>query len=294
MVDFREKYNRVVSLPKYEERLSNARHTMSHIDKDIENLLRKYNREKRDVERIERDGLSAFLFRFVGRYEGKLEKEQREEIEAKLAYDKAKIHRQHLIEEEFELHQKVMRLKDEEKALTVEFDARRKKLAGRATEHCEIVNQITDVTEAMRAVKRVEVTVQDVIDSLSSAKGWATFDMFTRGGILTHMAKYSHLDEAEANFYNLSAQMKDLLAKLNGIKHIHIPQFQAISNIERIVDFWFDNIFTSMSVRGQIVDNLTEVQDLANDLHQADMVLREKLTQLEKQEEELLLSMDCL
>ncbi|MCL2619480.1 MAG: MICOS complex subunit MIC60 [Defluviitaleaceae bacterium] len=294
MSALREKYARVVALPKYEELLANTRTALSHIDDDIAKLLRQYQREKRDVERIERDGLSAFLLRLVGRYEDKLEKEQQQEIDAKLAYDKAKIHRQHLIEEELTLHQKVVQLKDEEKALSSEFDARRKKLAGRATEHCDIINKMTDIEEAQRTIKQIGVTVEDVIGSLNSAKGWATFDMFTRGGILTHISKYSHLDEAEAVFYTLSSQMKRLTAQLKGMHYVSMPEFNGISKTERAIDFWFDNIFTNISVREQIVDNLTAVRGLANNLHQVNIVLGQKFAQLEKQEEELLLSMDCL
>lgn len=294
MSNIREKYANVVALPKYEEKLANIRTDLSRIDDDIAKLLRQYQREKRDVDRIERDGLSAFLLRLVGRYEDKLEKEQQQEIDAKLAYDKAKVRRQYLIEEELKLGQKVKQFKEEEITLAAEFDARRKKLAGRFTEHCEIINQITYVEETQRTIRSVEVTIGQVLASLDSARGWATFDMFTRGGILTHIAKYSHLDEAETNFYILSAQMKDLATHLEDMHHMNIPSFNAISRTERMIDFWFDNFFTNMSVRGQIDDNLAEVRGLESDLREAYEVLEQRFAQLKKQEEELLLSMDCL
>ncbi|MCL2854217.1 MAG: hypothetical protein FWE21_01200 [Defluviitaleaceae bacterium] len=294
MSDLREKYARVAALPRHEERLTATRRVLEDTDKEITQLLQKYKREKRDVERIERDGLSAFLLRLVGRYEDKLEKGQQQEIEAKLTYDKAKARRQQLAEEELELHQLITRLKDEEKLLTAEFDARRKKLAGRATEHCKIVNHMADVQDAQRAVQRVQSCIDGVLKSLGSAKGWATWDIFTRGGILTHMAKYSHLDEAEQAFCALSAQLKSLVTKLEGMAHLHIPNLTTISRTQRGVDFWFNNIFTSISVHSQIEDSIREVEGLKHDLSKVHNALCAQLTQLEKQEEELLLAMGCM
>ncbi|MCL2236602.1 MAG: hypothetical protein FWB98_09225 [Defluviitaleaceae bacterium] len=294
MDGLREKYNRVATLPRYEERLAETQGVLANIDSDIASLLRKYEREKRDVERMERDGLSAFLLRLVGRYEDKLEKEQQQEIEAKLAYDKAKARRVHLLEEEQNLSKRIYELKAEQATLQAEFDARRKKLAGRATEHCDVVSQMAEAQDAKNAIKHIEVTVRNVIRSLDSARGWATFDMFTRGGILSHIAKYSHLDEAEEAFYTLSAQMKDLAGRLEGMLYLSVPSFNAICRTERMVDFWFDNIFTDMSVKGQISDNLNVVENLERDLHDAYNSLTNRLSELEKQEEEILLSMGCL
>jgi hypothetical protein len=57
-------------------------------EREVSDLLRQYEQESCDVEQIQKGSFSSFLLKLVGKYEDKLEKEQRDEINAKLAYDR--------------------------------------------------------------------------------------------------------------------------------------------------------------------------------------------------------------
>ncbi|MDR0460143.1 MAG: hypothetical protein LBH62_01705 [Nitrososphaerota archaeon] len=112
------------------------------------------------------------------------------------------------------------------------------------------------------------------------------------------MAKYSNIDNAEKNFHTLSLQIGNLKTELNDVHNLTAPELNEISSTQRTIDFWFDNIFTDLSVRSQIKENTEQVKNLLNNLHTIETVLKSKLKQKETEftenrqhEEELLLSL---
>jgi chromosome segregation ATPase len=267
--------------------------------------------ESRDVEQIQKGSFSSFLLKLVGKYEDKLEKEQRDEINAKLAYDRAAEHLEYLVREKDELASRISALRADEKTYQAELADRRIKLkldddkaAGIRYEELEnerkaIVSQITEIEEALRAAARAKSTAHKISKSLDSAEGWATWDMFTRGGIITHIAKYSHIDDAEKNFSVLSSQLRDLKTELGDVRGLTASGLSGISSTQRGIDFWFDNIFTDLSVRSQIKDNIEQIRTLLGNISKTETALEAKLKEQEKEfeknkkaEEDFLLSIN--
>jgi len=301
--------DRVLTLPALEKRLAALTQELQNANDEVSNLLRQYKRESLDVERMQQDSFSAFLLRLIGRYEDKLEQEQREEINAKIAYDRAAAHLDHLVREKDALASRISALRADEKAYQRELENRRHELSGKFSqpdgiryaelekERNAIISQMTEIEEALRAASRARPTAEKIANSLDSAQGWATYDAFTRGGIISHMAKYSHIDEAEANFNVLSHNLRELKSELSDVQGLTVSGLTEISSGQRTIDFWFDNIFTDLSVRGQIRDNAEQVAQLITSIRNAEAMLQAKLRELEsaleknrRSEEELLLS----
>ena len=272
-------------------------------------MLRQYEKESRDVEKLQKESLSSFLLRLFGKHDEKLEKEQAEEINAKLAYDRAVTKLENLIKDKDELATRISTLRTDERTYQTELRNRRTELflnssepsgiryAELEKERKSIVAQITEVEEAMRAASRVKSTANQIAKSLDSAEGWATFDAFTRGGIISHMAKYSHIDDAEKSFHTLSSRINDLKNELADVHGLTASGLTEISSGQRAIDFWFDNIFTDLSVRKQIKDNATQVTQLLKNVGATESALNVKLKEYEatlmknkRDEEELLLS----
>jgi len=301
--------DRVLTLPALEKRLAALTQELQNANDEVSNLLRQYKRESLDVERMQQESFSAFLLRLIGRYEDKLEQEQREEINAKIAYDRAAAHLDHLVREKDALASRISALRADEKAYQRELENRRHELSGKFSqpdgiryaelekERNAIISQMTEIEEALRAASRARSTAEKIANSLDSAQGWATYDAFTRGGIISHMAKYSHIDEAEANFNVLSHNLRELKSELSDVQGLTVSGLTEISSGQRTLDFWFDNIFTDLSVRGQIRDNAEQVAQLITSIRNAEAMLQAKLRELEsaleknrRSEEELLLS----
>ena len=296
--------DRVLMLNTLEKRMQSMRSEITKAKDEVSRLLRNYERESKDVERLQKDSFSTFLFKLVGKYEDKLEKEQRDEINAKINYDRAVTHLEQLENERRELGTRITNLKLEAKIFETELDNRRQKLAGKLSEPTgihfawledqrnDIISQITVIEEALKVAVRAKNTAKQVAKSLESAESWATFDVFGGRGVITHMAKYSHIDDAEEKFNILSHDLRELREEIGDIQGL-----TDISSGQRAVDFWFDNIFTSLSVRQKVADNAGQIKNLIDGIRQAENALKEKLSEKEKefaknrqQEEELLLS----
>jgi hypothetical protein len=251
------------------------------------------------------------LFKVIRKYDSKLEKEQLEEISAKLAYDRAVTHLNILVHEKEELSSRILEQQAEKQTYQAELTNRRRELkeqqltdqkgvqyAKLEGERGVIVSQITEIKEALSAVSRVKNTAKIILESLNSAENWATYDVFARGGIISHMKKYSHVDSAKQDFHTLSSQLRDLKAELSDVHDLIMPEFNEISATQRTIDFWFDNIFTDLSVRRQIKDNSEQIRQLIKIINTIESALNSKLNQKETEfaknrqnEEEILLYM---
>jgi len=301
--------DRISTLPMLEKRMESLKQDIRKAEDEVSSLLRQFECESRDVEVMQKESFSAFLYKLVGKYEDKLEKEQREEFNAKIAYDRATVHFDNLIHEKDELASRISALRMDERTYQRELENRRRELSGKLSEpdgirYAElenernaIISQITEIEEALRAANRAMSTAKKIAESLGSAEGWATFDAFTRGGIISHMAKYSHIDEAEENFNVLSHNLRELKSELSDVQGFTVSGLSEISSGQRAIDFWFDNIFTDLSVRSQIKDNAEQINRLIKNINKAETALKAKLCEMEREftrnkrsEEEFLLS----
>jgi chromosome segregation ATPase len=94
--------------------------------------------------------------------------------------------------------------------------------------------------------------------------------------------KYSHIDEAEQHIHRLSSQLRELKKELSDISDttgINLGSLQEISSGQRAIDFWFDNIFTNLSVRGKIIDNASQVKSVLQKTERLHSQLENKLNQ---------------
>jgi len=301
--------DRISMLPSLESRLQFLSYEINRVDVEVSKLLRQYRRECRDVERMQKEVFSSFLFKLVGKYETKMEKEQREEIAAKLAYDKAVTHLNSLVSEREEVSARILALQTEKQAYQIELDNRRGKFSGQQltgsngiqyamleNERNSIISQITEIKEALNATNRVKSTAKTISKELNNADTWATIDIFTRGNLLQHAIKYSHIDSAEQNFHILSAQLNDLKNELNDVQNLSILELTEISSTQRVIDVFFDNIFIDLAIQRQISDNANQIAHLLNNINIIESALISKLKQKEieftenrQQEEEFLL-----
>ena len=307
-MDLNELRDRIKELPAQEKKLAALYKDLRRVQNEVSELLWKYKQELGDVERLEKESFSTFLLKLVGKYEDKLEREQQEEISAKLAYDRATAELEELSQKRDLLKKHIDDLKEDERQYQAELDKRRvelSKLTGDdAQQYTQLENerkaiyaQLTEINEALYAASNAKATANSARESLKSAQGWATYDAFTRGGIITHIAKYSHIDNAERDFSVLSSQLRTLRKELSDVKGLSTNGLTEISSSQRAVDFWFDNIFTDLSVRGKIRDNAEEINRLLGSISYVESTLKTKrreceakLTANRRAEEALLLS----
>ena len=122
------------SLPAYENRINGVLSRIQKAETKAAGLLRAYEAESRDVEKIQQESFSAFLLRLVGKYEDRLDKEQREELAAKLAYDEAVVDLEELRREERQVREQIDLLRQKARQYEAELAARKEDLRRRMSD----------------------------------------------------------------------------------------------------------------------------------------------------------------
>ena len=125
------------------------------------------------------------------------------------------------------------------------------RLAEIAVRRGELEAKERENREAHAAGQAAHVAILEALDVIRSAASWSTWDAFGGGGLLTDMAKYDRLDQAQ----RLVRWANDALAHLTTeLADVGITGVQGveIGELIRTFDIWFDNIFSDMSVRTRI------------------------------------------
>ncbi|MDF2521418.1 MAG: hypothetical protein K0R84_2046 [Clostridia bacterium] len=268
----------LATLPELNKRLKRLNERISDAEQEVSVRERMLAEESNDVDRLERESLSAALFRFIGKYEEKMDKETQEMLAAKLNYDKAAGTLKEFNSERDELTARIAKLERAREAYKQELFNREQRIQnsiiGEAiiqyrqleSEREELTKQLFEIQEAQSAVYKVRATADNVMQHLESAEGWATYDAWTRGGIFSHMAKYDHIDNAQEEFNRLAVQLKEMHKELLDVDMLEDIEITEISGTTRAFDFWFDNIFTDLNVRDQISANIDQLNKLYSKL----------------------------
>lgn len=121
---FSELKSRLAALPVLQERMESLSRRLYEAEDDVRSLLRKYQSEALDVDELLKDKFSHTLLKLIRLYEGKVNKETREMLSAKLEYDKAAERAKQLFQEKAELSEKISRLTADKKLYEAEYAKR--------------------------------------------------------------------------------------------------------------------------------------------------------------------------
>ena len=276
--DLKEMRSRLNALPVLHARLEKLRSQLCEAETAVYELKKKYESETQDVNELQNGGFSSAFLKLIGQYEGKLTKETQEQLRAKAAYDEAKIKLDDVRSQQHDLLKRISDLKTEERVYEAALEQRKSYILSNVgsdaysrymeTLHqlAELEKQVTETDEALRAAHRADSTARYALDTLDSAHGWATYDVWGGGGILSHMAKYDHLDQAEESMVRLDVQIRSLQKELKDVRFQGNANFQMVDSTTRAVDFWLDNIFTDLNVRSVISENQDRLRTLCGQL----------------------------
>lgn len=298
------------ALPVLEEKAAKLQQRIREAERNVESLRKKYEAESMDVEQLEKESLSVTFLRLIGKYKEKLDKETREKFEAKIEFDKASAQVKELKLELDELTDKISSLRADQRVYEAELKKREQsidnglnqeaslKYNGLEEERGMLERQMTEIDEAVRAAHRAKSTAKKALSHLESAEKWATYDVWFKSGIISHMAKYEHIDNAEEEFNRLKQQLESLKNELADIGISGTVHMQGVDSTTRAVDFWFDNIFTDLRVRDRIRDDANQLRSLYEKIDRTISGLEDKkaevrrmIDDIERRKEELLISL---
>lgn len=233
-------------------------------------LEQSFQQEQADVDRLEGRSLSAFFYNVIGKMDEKLTQEKQEAYAARVKYDAAA---RELAGIEEDLHRCETELdslqgcESRYEAVLKEKIQAVKEAGGDVAEQilkleertAYLESQKRELEEAISAGRAALTTADQIAGSLDSAEGWGTWDLFG-GGLISDLAKHSHLDDAQASVEFLQSQLRRFKAELSDVTIS--ADFQVnIDGFLRVADYLFDGIFADWTVLDQIHQSQAQIQN---------------------------------
>jgi len=227
--------------------------------------------EQDDVEKLEGRSLTAFFYYVIGKMDEKLSKEREEAYVAAIKYDSAagelsavetdikkfgvQLYELRNCEREYKrlLEQKQEALKQAGTPEAAELLAIEENIAS-------LNSQQKEIKEAISAGMRAHSIIESVEKHLSDAEGWGTWDLLG-GGLISDLAKHSHLDEAQKKIEELQIQLRRFKTELADVKisaDVHI----SIDGFLRFADYFFDGLIADWTVMDKISKAQSQVEEV--------------------------------
>ena len=264
--------------------------------KEKENILLK---ENKDVEELEKMSFKSIFHSIVGNKDDKLDKERYEASQASLEYQRVLLN-YNLKKDEVErletrIHKEESLLKELEE-LQLEANYHNPDLETLKEKLEKMSLELKEVHEAIVAGEQALKSTKVLYEYLSKAEDWATYDMIS-DSFFVNMMKRDNLDSAQKQLQVTQNAISAFERELKDVSlgHIQCPE---ITETEYIFDFWFDNIFTDLSVRSKIQNSLTDVKTVLshiestlNELYASKQALDDEVSHIKIEFRNLLLTL---
>lgn len=269
--ELKELQQQTATKNRLETMLKELKKQREELQDRVDELVAIKEKEQLDVERLERRSLANYFYQVVGKLDERLTVEKQEAYQAAVKYDvafselqavEADIRAKELeygrVRRSNERYQEVLREKQEAVKLSgIPEAAEILKLEAQIT---SLDVQLKELNEAISAGKRAEQIAEGILDSLSSAEGWGTWDLLG-GGLIADMAKHSHLDEAQGQVERLQGALRIFKTELSDVEIIADMQVN-IDGFLRFADYFFDGLFADWSVMNRISEAQGQVKNV--------------------------------
>lgn len=251
---------------QYEDQINDLSSKLKILSEEILTNEQTLQKEAKDVEQLTGKSVQSLYHRIRGNYDSQLEKEMQERHEAELQLDfkKQELERLQLdiqtLQKEQSLYYDCQRNYDQL------FQYRLKELISNNSPNPKTkelllslqnnvdtaTSQKKELEEAILAGERVNVSLNQAYDHLKSASNWGTFDIFG-GGLITDIAKHSKIDDARSSLAKAQRDLRAFRTELADVS-MNISISIDIGSFTTFADYFFDDIFSSISVKSKITD----------------------------------------
>ena len=239
-------------------------------------LEKEKDKEQSDVDKLEGRSLATFYYNVVGKKDAMLDKERREAYAARVKYDAAlseltaveadlersegEERRLQRAEQQYQqiLQEKLQAIKEVGNVDADEVIRLEERLT-------YLSNQKKELDEAISAGQCACGITDKVLSSLDSAEGWGTWDLIG-GGLITDIAKHSHLDEAQSQVEELQVQLRRFKTELADVQ-IQADMQVSVDGFLRFADYFFDGLFSAWSVLDKIGDSKSQVEETKSQIN---------------------------
>ena len=309
--NLKEKIEELESIRKVRVHISQLQNRLSSEANALVAMEKTLEKEQKDVETMEKEGLMTMFHKFLGDREDKLDKERQEYLKASLKYNEL-YKSVELIRFELDLlSKKEQNLQNVERQVEVLMKQREEEIM---TIHPQIALQLTginqqadklhkfllEIEEALRAGEQALDFVRKTENYLTQARQLGQVDMWGSRNIRSGTFKHQAMDQAREMAY----QSKHALIRFgNELKDVYnnlrLDIKMDIEEFGRFMDVFFDNLLSDWLVQQKIMKSLAnvsatrqQVEDLMQQLNQEKDTVKTKQKQLEVQRKDVIISAD--
>ena len=294
---------KVAQKPLLESKLYELHTQRRQYDNQVISLRVASRKEQEDVEKLEGRSLANYFYKVIGKLDDKLDQERKEAYAAKVKLDAAERELAGIESDIKGIQEQITDVLVAEARYKDALELKRRQLKDSGTQVADQIlsmeeriaalqAQKQEIKEAISAGYSARSTADRILSELEDADGWNTWDILGGGGIITHMAKHSHLDEAQDLVQELQSQLRRFKTELADIQ-ISANMQVNIDGFLRFADYFFDGLFADWAVGDKISQSLSSVSntkseinrmlDKLNDMEKAvDQKIQQKKTKLEQ------------
>ena len=294
---------KVAKKPLLESKLYELHTQRRQYDNQVISLRVAFRKEQEDVEKLEGRSLTNYFYQVIGKLDDKLDQERKEAYAAKVKLDAAERELAGIESDIKEIQEQITDVLVAEARYKDALELKRRQLKDSGTQVADQIlsmeeriaslqAQKQEIKEAISAGFSARSTADRILSELEDADGWNTWDILGGGGIITHMAKHSHLDEAQDLVQQLQSQLRRFKTELADIQ-ISANMQVNIDGFLRFADYFFDGLFADWAVGDKISQSLSSVSntkseikrmlDKLNDMEKAvDQKIQQKRTKLDQ------------
>ena len=294
---------KVAKMPLLESKLYELHTQRRQYDNQVISLRVAFRKEQEDVEKLEGRSLTNYFYQVIGKLDDKLDQERKEAYAAKVKLDAAERELAGIESDIKEIQEQITDVLVAEARYKDALELKRRQLKDSGTQVADQIlsmeeriaslqAQKQEIKEAISAGFSARSTADRILSEIEDADGWNTWDILGGGGIITHMAKHSHLDEAQDLVQELQSQLRRFKTELADIQ-ISANMQVNIDGFLRFADYFFDGLFADWAVGDKISQSLSSVSntkseinrmlDKLNDMERAvDQKIQQKKTKLEQ------------
>ena len=294
---------KVAKKPLLESKLYELHTQRRQYDNQVISLRVAFRKEQEDVEKLEGRSLANYFYQVIGKLDDKLDQERKEAYAARVKLDAAERELAGIESDIKEIQEQITDVLVAEARYKDALELKRRQLKDSDTQVADQIlsmeeriaalqAQKQEIKEAISAGYSARSTADRILTELEDADGWNTWDILGGGGIITHMAKHSHLDEAQDLVQEHQSQLRRFKTELADIQ-ISANMQVNIDGFLRFADYFFDGLFADWAVGDKISQSLSSVSntkseinrmlDKLNDMEKAvDQKIQQKRTKLEQ------------
>ena len=257
-------------------------------DNQVISLRVTFRKEQEDVNRLEGRSLANYFYQVIGKLDDKLDQERKEAYAAKVKLDAAERELAGIESDIKEIQEQITDVLVAEARYKDALELKRRQLKDSGTQVADQILSMEERIAALQAQKQeireaisagfsARSTADRILSELEDADGWNTWDILGGGGIITHMAKHSHLDEAQDLVQELQSHLRRFKTELADIQ-ISANMQVNIDGFLRFADYFFDGLFADWAVGDKISQSLSSVSNTKSEINR----MLDKLNDMEK------------